>query len=126
MEAGFFKEIGGSPVQRIHPNCRQFEYDSDTYWECFVRSNTLTVYHPVGTCRMGPDGDASSVVDHKLRYTDYSQLVKWHIEWIVRFLRWSIRCFCFLDFHNIYTASKKKFPARSKHFHGGGNLYTLH
>ena len=62
-----FKDLGAEPLKRVHPNCRHFDYDSDTYWECVVRSDTLTGYHPVGTCRMGPDGDQSSVVDPQLR-----------------------------------------------------------
>jgi choline dehydrogenase len=33
----------------------------------FVREQAFTLYHPVGTCRMGPDGDASAVVDPQLR-----------------------------------------------------------
>ena len=31
----------------------------------FLRNKGFTVYHPVGTCRMGRDADA--VVDHELR-----------------------------------------------------------
>ena len=34
---------------------------SDTYWECFIRTLTMTMYHPVGTCSMG------QVVDSQLR-----------------------------------------------------------
>jgi len=33
----------------------------------YVRKAAKTVYHPVGTCRMGPEGDALAVVDPKLR-----------------------------------------------------------
>jgi choline dehydrogenase-like flavoprotein len=37
--------------------------------EQFVRNHADTIYHPVGTCRMGPDGDpgAMDVVDARLR-----------------------------------------------------------
>jgi len=38
---------------------------SDAELEAYVRSHTSTLYHPVGTCRMGTDG--SGVVDSKLR-----------------------------------------------------------
>ncbi len=33
----------------------------------FVRQTGQTVYHPVGTAKMGPDGDAMAVVDDQLR-----------------------------------------------------------
>jgi choline dehydrogenase len=35
----------------------------------WIRQTAVTVYHPVGTCRMGPasDVDAKNVVDHELR-----------------------------------------------------------
>jgi len=38
---------------------------SDADWESFARAKTDTVYHPVGTCRMGVD--AAAVVDPQLR-----------------------------------------------------------
>ena len=47
------------------------EYDpgpqctSDTQLIDFIRAKGITVYHPVGTCKMG--GDAEAVVDHELR-----------------------------------------------------------
>jgi choline dehydrogenase-like flavoprotein len=38
---------------------------SDAQIEQFVRNHADTIYHPVGTCRMGHD--AAAVVDHELR-----------------------------------------------------------
>lgn len=42
------------------------ELDDDAALDNLIRSRADTVYHPVGTCRMGPDEDA--VVDPKLKY----------------------------------------------------------
>ena len=39
--------------------------DDDAALDTLIRSRADTIYHPVGTCRMG--GDAASVVDPKLR-----------------------------------------------------------
>jgi choline dehydrogenase-like flavoprotein len=41
------------------------EAQSDAQIEQFVRNHADTIYHPVGTCRMGPD--AMAVVDARLR-----------------------------------------------------------
>lgn len=38
---------------------------SDSEWLEFARANGQTIYHPVGTCRMG--GDSKAVVDNRLR-----------------------------------------------------------
>jgi choline dehydrogenase len=40
---------------------------SDAEIDAWVRQNASTVYHPVGSCRMGVKGDAMAVVDDELR-----------------------------------------------------------
>lgn len=42
--------------------CKRIPFASPKYWECFVLNMASTLYHPVGTCAMGPDG----VVDEDL------------------------------------------------------------
>ena len=39
--------------------------DSDEEWLDFARRNGQTIYHPIGTCRMGTD--AGAVTDPRLR-----------------------------------------------------------
>lgn len=66
-EAKAFKPFGS----RVHvipfPNCKHFEFASDKYWECHIRTISMTIYHPVGTCKMGPKWDEEAVVDPRLR-----------------------------------------------------------
>lgn len=38
---------------------------TDTEWERFIRARAESIYHPIGTCRMGREGDG--VVDSELR-----------------------------------------------------------
>ncbi|MEZ5709752.1 MAG: GMC family oxidoreductase N-terminal domain-containing protein [Blastomonas sp.] len=40
---------------------------SDEEWEAYVRQWGGIGYHPVGTCRMGPDGDPMAVLDSRLK-----------------------------------------------------------
>ena len=40
---------------------------SDAEIDAWVRASAETIYHPVGTCKMGADGDAMAVVDERLR-----------------------------------------------------------
>lgn len=48
-------------------NCPNAEYLTDTFWECLARYYSQTIYHPVGTCKMGPHSDIEAVVDPRLR-----------------------------------------------------------
>ena len=50
---------------RGQPVFPETEPTSDAEWEAFIRRKAETVYHPVGTCRMGCDEHA--VVDSELR-----------------------------------------------------------
>lgn len=49
------------------PNCKELSFDSDEYWECVLRNLGRTLYHPTGTCKMGPASDQSAVVDSTLK-----------------------------------------------------------
>lgn len=41
--------------------------DSDASLEAAIRAGLMTIYHPVGTCKMGPPEDPLAVVDARLR-----------------------------------------------------------
>uniref|UniRef100_A0A182QXU5 Glucose-methanol-choline oxidoreductase N-terminal domain-containing protein n=1 Tax=Anopheles farauti TaxID=69004 RepID=A0A182QXU5_9DIPT len=49
------------------PGCERHRFGTDDYWKCFTRHATFTIYHHVGTCKMGPATDPSAVVDARLR-----------------------------------------------------------
>lgn len=49
------------------PACRQYLPLSDEHYECMIRQYSLTLYHPIGTCKMGPYYDETAVVDAQLR-----------------------------------------------------------
>ncbi|KAG8178923.1 hypothetical protein JTE90_014129 [Oedothorax gibbosus] len=67
--------ITGDAMQKIHskrysiphPECKEFPIESDNYYRCLTHSLILTVYHPVGTAKMGHPDDPTTVVDHQLR-----------------------------------------------------------
>ena len=64
-----------SPFQKLRsklhniplPNCKHLEFGSDAYWECHIRTISMTIYHASGTCKMGPKTDPGAVVDSRLR-----------------------------------------------------------
>ncbi|MGA8401859.1 MAG: choline dehydrogenase [Stellaceae bacterium] len=41
--------------------------ESDAELDAYIRATAATAHHPLGTCKMGPDGDALAVVDPELR-----------------------------------------------------------
>jgi choline dehydrogenase-like flavoprotein len=52
-----------APMTKRNPHPK----DTDAYYEFLIRHAAITIYHPVGTCRMGPPDAATSVVDPQLR-----------------------------------------------------------
>lgn len=52
----------GATITKLHmPGCEDLVFESDEYWQCYVRHLTLTAYHYVGTCRMGSNSNDSVV-----------------------------------------------------------------
>ncbi|XP_058447565.1 glucose dehydrogenase [FAD, quinone]-like [Malaya genurostris] len=56
------------------PACKFILFDSDEYWECYIRHMTTTLYHPAGTAKMGPDSDPGAVVDSRLKVKQIKNL----------------------------------------------------
>nr|XP_031838206.1 glucose dehydrogenase [FAD, quinone]-like [Nomia melanderi]XP_031838207.1 glucose dehydrogenase [FAD, quinone]-like [Nomia melanderi]XP_031838208.1 glucose dehydrogenase [FAD, quinone]-like [Nomia melanderi]XP_031838209.1 glucose dehydrogenase [FAD, quinone]-like [Nomia melanderi]XP_031838210.1 glucose dehydrogenase [FAD, quinone]-like [Nomia melanderi] len=49
------------------PGCKREKLDSKEYWACNIRQTATSVFHAVGTAKMGPKSDPAAVVDPRLR-----------------------------------------------------------
>lgn len=67
------RKIAGAPVHKgvlgpmVVDKSIPFPAHSDEYLEEYARRASSTVYHPVGTAKMGPASDPNTVVDVRLR-----------------------------------------------------------
>lgn len=66
-DADVFKQFGSRIHRRPMPNCKKYKFLSDAYLECQIKTISMTIYHPVGTTKMGPAWDPEAVVDPRLR-----------------------------------------------------------
>ncbi|XP_059352394.1 glucose dehydrogenase [FAD, quinone]-like [Daphnia carinata] len=62
-----FQKLGSKFYDAIFPGCEAHTPWTDDYWECFIRHYSQTIYHPAGTCKMGPSTDPTAVVDPTLK-----------------------------------------------------------
>ncbi|XP_066960538.1 glucose dehydrogenase [FAD, quinone]-like isoform X2 [Macrobrachium rosenbergii] len=69
-----FQKFGTRLYTRPMPGCEHIPLWTDAYWECLARFYTSTIYHPVGTCKMGPYWDPEAVVDPELKVYGISGL----------------------------------------------------
>jgi choline dehydrogenase len=61
-----FREAGTILDTTPLAGCTEFTFGTDDYWRCTARNWVHTVYHPVGTCKMGPPTDPEAIVDPTL------------------------------------------------------------
>ncbi|XP_014208795.2 glucose dehydrogenase [FAD, quinone]-like [Copidosoma floridanum] len=61
-----FKDLDAKLHRLNIAGCTAYPTDSREYWECNMRHTTATIYHPTGSCKMGPNSK-DSVVDNNLR-----------------------------------------------------------
>ncbi|KZC09320.1 Glucose dehydrogenase [acceptor], partial [Dufourea novaeangliae] len=68
------KLLNTRPNPNLIPGCSEFPFPSEDYWKCFAQHYSMTIYHPSGTCKMGPAKDPMAVVDPRLRVHGISRL----------------------------------------------------
>ena len=72
-QAHFWSEAAARYEQEFVDPYRAGEFQpgasvkTDAEIEQWVRGHCETIYHPVGTCKMGPDNDPMAVVDNQCR-----------------------------------------------------------
>ncbi|CAH2098317.1 unnamed protein product [Euphydryas editha] len=66
-ETEAFKRSGASYVKIPVEGCTDYIWGTYDYFACLLIEYTATIYHPVGTCKMGPEWDKDAVVDPKLQ-----------------------------------------------------------
>lgn len=62
-----YRKYNSRLYETIFPGCEIYTFLSDEYLACVARTYTATIYHPVGTAKMGPPWDPTAVVDPELR-----------------------------------------------------------
>lgn len=62
-----FEEHEGILIRIPFDDCDGHKYMSDEYWTCYMSHMATTVYHPVGTAKMGSDDDKMAVLDSDFR-----------------------------------------------------------
>ncbi|XP_071867879.1 glucose dehydrogenase [FAD, quinone]-like isoform X1 [Bombus fervidus] len=69
-----FQRYGSKMNPKPFPGCKNISMYTDPYWECMIREYSMTLYHPTGTCKMGPNWDPEAVVDPRLRVYGVARL----------------------------------------------------
>ncbi|XP_045518873.1 glucose dehydrogenase [FAD, quinone]-like isoform X2 [Pieris brassicae] len=66
-ETEAFKKAGASFDKTPVKGCDHNEWGTDDYFKCLLMNYTATIYHPAGTCKMGPEWEEDAVVDPRFK-----------------------------------------------------------
>lgn len=66
LDTTYFKSINAYVPRTNIEACNQLELNSEEYFRCFSLNMVMSVFHPMGTCKMGPD-PKTAVVDNDLK-----------------------------------------------------------
>lgn len=62
-----YQKMKARLIETVFPGCEHYKMWSDEYLACVARTYTATLYHPIGTAKMGAPWDPTAVVDPELR-----------------------------------------------------------
>jgi len=74
LQTPTMKKIGADVSHSKMKFCSQFKFQSDEYWECYIRHTSITQYHPCCTAPMGADTDPRAVLDLELKVRGIANL----------------------------------------------------
>lgn len=66
-KTSIFQAVNATFNPTVIPGCKNLAFLSDDFFRCVAQHYSQTIYHPVGTCKMGPPNDHMAVVDPRLR-----------------------------------------------------------
>ncbi|KAH9642139.1 hypothetical protein HF086_007449 [Spodoptera exigua] len=73
LETPYFKMINAFLGRMDVPECNEYELDSEDYWRCICINLVTSIFHPMGSCKMGTD-ISTSVVNSRLQVHGVSNL----------------------------------------------------
>ncbi|XP_022831333.1 glucose dehydrogenase [FAD, quinone]-like [Spodoptera litura] len=73
LDTPYFKMINAFLGRMNVPECNEYELDSEDYWRCISKNLVSSIFHPMGSCKMGSD-ISTSVVNSRLQVHGVSNL----------------------------------------------------
>lgn len=62
-----FRENGVKFIRKPVQACSKYKWGTNEYFACLFTRYTTTIFHPSGTCKMGPSTDKNAVVNPRLK-----------------------------------------------------------
>ncbi|KAG5878246.1 hypothetical protein JTB14_004275 [Gonioctena quinquepunctata] len=74
VETEAFQKINAKFQARALPACKEFQPFSRDFWFCSLKYLSFDIFHPMGTCSMGPDPTKGADVNNKCKVHGFENL----------------------------------------------------